>query len=63
VQRLGVWAEGDHLVLYVNGFQVGETRDNTFGSGTFGVNIAATESEGFTVDVIEAKAWEILAVE
>ena len=24
-QRLGVWAEGEHLVLYVNGFQVGET--------------------------------------
>ena len=62
-QRLGVWAEGDHLVLYVNGFQVGEARDTTFWNGTFGVNIAAAESVGFTVDVIEAKAWDILAAE
>ena len=62
-QRVGVWAEGDHLVLYVNGFQVGEARDTTFWDGTFGVNIAAAESVGFTVDVIEAKAWDILAAE
>jgi hypothetical protein len=58
-QRLGVWAEGDRLVLYVNGFEVGEARDSTFSQGTFGVNIAATETVGFTVDVIEAKAWDL----
>lgn len=58
-QRLGVWAEGDRLVLYVNGFQVGETRDSTYSEGTFGVNIAATETIGFTVDVIEAKIWDL----
>lgn len=58
-QRLGVWAEGDRLVLYVNGFEVGEARDSTFSEGTFGVNIAAAETEGFTVDVIEAKAWDL----
>lgn len=60
-QRLGVWAEGDHLVLYVNGFQVGEARDATFLDGTFGVNIAAVENAGFTVEVTEAKAWDIPA--
>lgn len=58
-QRLGVWAEGDHLVLYVNGFQVGEARDSTYSQGTFGVNIAAAETVGFTVDVIEAKVWDL----
>jgi hypothetical protein len=58
-QRLGVWAEGDRLVLYVNGFQIGETRDSTFSDGTFGVNIAAAETAGFTVDVIEAKVWDL----
>jgi len=58
-QRLGVWAEGDRLVLYVNGFQVGETRDTTYSEGTFGVNIAAAETVGFTVDVIEAKVWDL----
>lgn len=59
-QRLGIWAEGDRLVLYVNGFEVGQAQDSTFSSGTFGVNIAAAENEGFTVDVIEAKAWDIV---
>lgn len=59
-QRLGIWAEGDRLVLYVNGFEVGQVQDSTFSSGTFGVNIAAVQNEGFTVDVIEAKAWDIV---
>jgi hypothetical protein len=58
-QRLGVWAEGDQISLYVNGFQVGEVRDSAFDQGTFGVNIAAAETAGLTVDVIEAKAWEL----
>ncbi len=58
-QRLGVWAEGDQLILYVNGFQVGELRDSTFSNGTFGVNIAAAETVGFSVDVIEAKVWDL----
>jgi hypothetical protein len=58
-QRLGVWAEGDRLVLYVNGFQVDEVRDSTYSEGTFGVNIAAAETVGFTVDVIEAKVWDL----
>ncbi len=58
-QRLGVLMEGDRLVLYVNGFEVGEVQDSTFSAGTFGVNIAAAENAGFTVDVTEAKAWDL----
>lgn len=58
-QRLGVWADSDRLVLYINGFQVGEAIDSTFSNGTFGVNIAAAETVGFTVDVIEAKVWDL----
>ncbi len=58
-QRLGVWAEGEQLKLYVNGFQVGETTNSAYTQGTFGVNIAAAETAGFTVDVIEAKVWDL----
>ena len=58
-QRLGIWAEADRLVLYVNGFQINEIRDSTFSNGTFGVNIAAAETVGFTVDVTEAKVWDL----
>jgi len=57
--RLGVWAEGDHFALYVNGFEIAEASDLTYTEGTFGVNIAAAETEGFTVDVTEAKLWEL----
>ena len=58
-QRLGIWADGEKLVLYVNGFEVGQVQDSTFSSGTFGVNIAAAENAGFSVDVTEAKIWEL----
>jgi len=58
--RLGVWAEGDQYKLYVNGFQVGEFSDDTYvEEGTFGVAHAAAETVNFTVDVTEAKAWEL----
>jgi len=58
-QRLGVWAEGDQMALYVNGFQVGEAIDTTYSQGTFGVNIAGAQTAGFTVDVVEAKVWDL----
>jgi hypothetical protein len=58
-QRLGVWAEGDRFVLYINGFEVGEASDSSYSEGTFGVSSAAAETVGFTVDVIEAKAWDL----
>ena len=58
--RLGVWAEGDRYVLYINGFQIGEFTDDAYlGEGTFGAVHGATDTEGFTVMVTEAKAWEL----
>lgn len=58
--RLGVWAEGDQYRLYVNGFQVGEFTDGTFvGEGTFGAAHGATDTMNFTVEVTEARVWEL----
>lgn len=58
--RLGVWAEGDQYRLYVNGFQIGEFTDDTYtDEGTFGVAFAATDTLNFTVEVTEARAWEL----
>jgi hypothetical protein len=58
--RLGVWAEGDQYVLYVNGFKVGEFSDATYlGEGTFGAAHAAAETVNFTVEVTEAKVWDL----
>jgi hypothetical protein len=58
--RLGVWAEGDHYVLYVNGFAVGEFNDATYTKeGTFGAAHGATDTVNFTVEVTEAKVWDL----
>lgn len=57
--RLGLKAEGSKLSLYINGFQITEIEDSTFAQGTFGVNIAATETAGFTFTVTEALYWEL----
>jgi hypothetical protein len=58
--RLGIWAEGDQYKLYVNGFQVGEFVDGTYiGEGTFGAAHGAVETENFTVDVTEARVWDL----
>jgi len=60
--RLGVWAEGDQYKLYVNGFQIGEFTDDTYvAESTFGAAHAAAETEGFTVDVTEARVWALPA--
>jgi len=58
--RLGVWAEGDQYKLYVNGFQVGEFTDSTYvEEGTFGAAHAAADTVNFTVDVTEARVWNL----
>jgi hypothetical protein len=55
-----VWAEGDQYKLYLNGFQIGEFSDDTYlEEGTFGVAHAATDTVNFTVEVTEARAWEL----
>ena len=59
--RVGVIANGENLALYINGFKVNEISDPTFTEGTFGINSAAAETEGFTVYVTEAKLWELPA--
>jgi len=58
--RLGVWAEGDQYELYVNGFLVGEFSDSTYvKEGSFGAAYAAADTENFTVDVTEARVWNL----
>ena len=58
--RLGVWAEGDQYKLYVNGFQIGEFSDATYiEESTFAAAHGATDTAGYTVDVTEAKVWDL----
>lgn len=57
--RLGFLAEGSKLSVYVNGFLLGEVEDDAFGTGTFGISIAASDTPGFTFTMTEAVYWEL----
>ncbi|HEX2979030.1 MAG TPA: hypothetical protein VHO48_02080 [Anaerolineaceae bacterium] len=55
--RLGVLARGDHFSLYVNGSLVGETQDQSFSQGVFGIFQAASETADYTVSIDDVSYW------
>ena len=58
--RLGVWAEGEALRLYVNGKLVDElTDDSLTAKGGFGVFVGARKTDHFTVYVSEIAYWDL----
>ncbi len=57
--RIGVKAEGDHFTLYANGVKLTDFHDTAYGSGYFGVFVAAAETANFTTDVSEIDYWEL----
>lgn len=58
--RLGIWAKGSQLVVYVNGVKVGEAKDDTYSSkGGFGIFVGGAPDKGkFTVNIEEISYWE-----
>ncbi|MBE0410134.1 MAG: hypothetical protein IBX69_10425 [Anaerolineales bacterium] len=57
VNRLGLWAEGNRLVVYVNGYQLGEVQDNRQTTGRFGVFIGSINTVDLTVEADEVAYW------
>lgn len=57
VNRLGLWAEGNRLVVYANGYQLEEARDSRYSSGRFGVFVGSVNTSGLTVEVDEVAYW------
>ena len=57
--RLGIMAKGSQFSLYVNGNLVGQIEDTTYGSGVFGLSIAAYKTPDFTVKVSEVDYWNL----
>lgn len=55
--RMGVMTIGRRIILYVNGVQVGESSDNTWLSGAFGVFVGARETKNFTIEVDQIDVW------
>lgn len=59
VHRLGFWAKGDQIRVYVNGNRLAEIRDDTFDAGPFGLFIGGVETENFNVEVDRLEYWEL----
>jgi hypothetical protein len=55
--RLGFWAKGDQLRLYINGERLAEIKDDTFNAGLFGLFIGAAETENLIVEVDDIAYW------
>jgi hypothetical protein len=57
--RIGVMADGDELVFYINGHEVEDIQDNTYRRGVFGAYIAAAQTPGFRVSVNQVAYWDL----
>jgi hypothetical protein len=56
--RLGLMAIGSRLILYINGIQVGESKDSTYTQGYYGVFIGQKNTPDMTIGVDEMDYWE-----
>ncbi len=56
-QRIGLWAEGDTLKLYVNGHLITQVSDSTYPSGRFGVFVSSAATADIEVQVSEVSYW------
>ncbi|TFG49645.1 MAG: hypothetical protein E4H33_01835 [Anaerolineales bacterium] len=57
--RLGIKTNGTTLTGFINGHQIFELDDSTFGTGRFGVLVAATNTPGFTAYLSEIVYWKL----
>ncbi len=57
--RLGLWAEGDNLRLYINGTLVAEVQDQGHEQGKFGLFIGSGQTQDMTVWVEEVAYWTL----
>lgn len=57
--RVGLWAKGEQLALYVNGTLLAQFQDSAFvKEGAFGIFVGARQTENFTIHVDEIAYWE-----
>jgi len=58
MNKVGIMAVGDRLIVYINGVMVNEVKDSTFSEGSFGLFIGARETTNFTISVDEISYWK-----
>jgi hypothetical protein len=56
--RLGIFAVGKRLILYVNGKLLTEVQDGNYPSGYFGVFLGQSSTKNFSVQLDEMSYWE-----
>lgn len=56
-QRLGFWAKGSRIILYVDRNKLTEVQDNTYKNGKFGLFVGSVETDNFQVEVDEIAYW------
>jgi hypothetical protein len=59
--RIGVWAEGDRMKLFVDGNLLTEVVDTQLTRGMFGVFVGAAQTEDLTVFGDEIRYWDLPA--
>jgi len=57
INRIGIWAEGTTLGLYVNGAAVAGLTHDAYLRGRFGVFVTAEETTNFTVSFDNLYLW------
>jgi hypothetical protein len=58
-QRIGLWAEGETLKLYINGHLIAQVPDSTYASGRFGVFVSSAMTAGVEVRVNNVSYWDL----
>ena len=57
--RLGAWASGDQIKLYINGKLIAQTEDSSLSEpGSYGALIASYNTSNFTVTIDEFAYWK-----
>lgn len=58
MNKVGIMAVGDRIIIYINGVMVNEVKDSTFDLGSFGLFVGARETTNFTISVDEVSYWK-----
>jgi hypothetical protein len=57
--RLGLWAKGNRLILYLDGKKLAEVQDSTYTDGKFGLFVGSVETDNLQIKVDEIAYWNI----
>lgn len=57
--KLGVWADGSTLALFINGQKVDEIQDDAYMEGSFGIFVGGNPTEDLTVWTDRIRYWSL----